>query len=412
MQHLGVIRVALTLGLFACADGATLDGSGGGTTGTGGWSGSGGATGSTVTTATAGGGGAAATTSSTGGGGAGGGTTGSTTSAGGSGSGGGGDVISPTVVDLTPADGTMAVLSSSQIDVTFSEPMDPATITVSASTSCSGTVQLSRDDFSTCVPIAGGAVSQDDTTFTLTPSGALASLELYKLRVTTGAMDLGGNQLLQTFESSGFSVAFRHTVVIDGVNDFVPASDAFATSTAGNQLYVTHDETDLFVGLSSPDIAPAGAGNKFVYFLFSVDGAFAQGSALSSDGKAKFGVGKKMTYHYKERIVGGTYKEYRIGDASGWTADWGAQNKSSFVGTGFLEAKIALAELGGSPPSSLSVTAYTVDYTGDANNGWLYNMFSGATDGSGATPRDLVQYVGLTLPASVVPNAPTHLQAF
>lgn len=412
MRHPGVMKVALTLGLVACADGTTLDDGGGGTAATGTWSGSGGGT-TTATTSGAGAGGAGNTTttsSSGGGGGQGGSTTSTTTSAGGSGS-GGGDVTPPTVVDVTPGDGTMAVLSSSKVSVTFSEPMAPASVTASANASCSGSIQLSKDDFLSCVPIVGGAVTEDDLTFTLTPTAALASLGTYKVRVTTGATDAAGNGLAQAFESNGFATAFRHTVVMDGVNDFFPMSDAFATSTAGNQLYVTHDETDLFVGLSSPDIAPGSAGNKFVYFLFSVDGALASGNTLSSDGKAKFGAGKAMTFHYKERIAGGTYKEYRVGDTSGWTADWGTQNKSSFVATGFLEAQIALSELGASP-SSVSVTAFTIDYAGDAGSGWLYNMFTGATDGSGAAPRDLVKYVGLTLPASAAPNDATHLKSF
>lgn len=415
MRHLGILSVALILESVACADGSNLDdGTGAGSTSTGEWSGGGPTTGST-SSGSDGGGGAAGTTVSTGSTGSSstGGEGGATTSSTGGGGTGGGDVSPPTVDGVTPADGAMAVLSSSKIEVTFSEPMDPASVTASANASCSGSVQVSSDGFSSCVPIAGGATTLDDVTFTLTPSAPLGSLKQYKVRVTTSATDAAGNALVQAFETAnGFSSAFRHTVVVDGINDFFPMSDAIATSTAGTQLYVTHDETDLFVGLSSPDIAPAGAGNKFVYFLFSTDAALAAGNTLSSDGKAKFGTGKAMTYHYKERIAGGTYTEYRIGNASGWTTDWGTQNKTSFVASGFLEARIALAELGGASPSSVAVTAYTVDYAGDSNNGWLYNMISGATDGSGVTPRDLVQYVGLDLPGPVAPNDAGHIKSF
>ncbi|HHH26836.1 MAG TPA: hypothetical protein ENK57_00585 [Polyangiaceae bacterium] len=62
------------------------------------------------------------------------------------------------------------------------------------------------------------------------------------------------------------------------------------------------------------------------------------------------------------------------------------------------------------------MTAYTVDYTvdyaGDDGNGWLYNMLAGATDGSGASPRDLYGYLGLTLRTSSAPNAPSFVQVF
>lgn len=58
------------------------------------------------------------------------------------------------------------------------------------------------------------------------------------------------------------------------------------------------------------------------------------------------------------------------------------------------------------------VTAYSVDYDGDGGNGWLYNMLAGATDGSGAQPRDVVRYIGLDLPASAVPSDVSHLHSF
>ncbi len=412
MRHQGILTVALVFGA-ACADGLNSDGSGGGGSSTGDW------TGSTASSSASGSGSSRASASTSG-------ASTTTTSAtsssaessssaggGGTGGGGGGDETPPTVVSVTPVEGATAVLSLTKLTVTFSEAMAPGSITATTNSTCSGSVQISSDDFSSCVPVTGGATTSDDITFTLSPTAALGSLGQYRIRVTAGATDPAGNALSPAFQSGvGFQVGFRHTVTIDGINDFFPMSDTFATSTAGTELYVTHDETDLFVGLSSPDIAPQSAGNKFVYFLFSTDPSLVTGNALSSDGKARFGTNKAMTWHYKERIAGGTYSEYRVGDPAGWANDWGTQNKASNVATGFLEARIALSELGGAAPASLSVTAYTVDYAGDGGNGWLYNMFAGATDGSGAQPRDVVRHVALTLPAALVPNDASHLATF
>ncbi len=405
MRHIGLITVLLAAnvscaegGRFEAAGGADVDWSAGATGG--GEGGSGGSnTTSTGTSATAGGGG-------DGGGGA------SSQTSGGGGV-GGGDETPPTVLAVWPTDGAVAVPSATKVEVTFSEPMDATTLDASTDGSCSGAIQLSSDDFASCVAFSGGVVTADDLSFSLTPAAPLGSLAELRLRVTTAAQDLGGNALAQTFETpTGFRVAFRHTITIDGVNDFVASSDLVPASTAGASLYVTHDESALYVGLSSVDIAPGVAGDKFLYFLFSVDPSLATGSAVSSDGKAKFGAGKKVSYHWKERIVGGSYSEFRIGDAAGWAADWGPQNKTVFVTTGFAEAKILLTELGGAAPSSVSVTAYTVDYGGAGGDGWVYNMLSGATDGPATAPRDLVQHLRLSLPADAAPNDPSHVLPF
>lgn len=334
---------------------------------------------------------------------------------GGAGTGGGivGDTTAPEVDAISPDDGALAIAKLPTISVTFSEPMNAGTLTTGTTTLCAGTLQVSSNGFSTCVPMVGPPVTVDGETFAVTPAVPLSSLESYQIRVTTGASDLAGNSLASVFSTpAGFTVRFFHTVTIDGVNDFDPATDAIATTTAGAQLFVTHDETTLFVGLSSPAIVVGGSGNKFVYFLFSTDVQLATGHPLSSDGKAKFGASSQMAYHYKERIDGPAYSEFRIGDGAGWATDWGASGKSSFRGAGFLEASISLSELGGAPPSSVLVTAYTVDYDGAGGDGWLFNLLAGAADGSAATPRDLVTYLELGLPAAAAPNAPQKLSSF
>ena len=75
------------------------------------------------------------------------------------------------------------------------------------------------------------------------------------------------------------------------------------------------------------------------------------------------------------------------------------------------EASIALTQFG-AVPDSILITTYTVDYTGDGGNGWLYNMLDGATDGSGVSPVDLFGYVQLDLPTSLAPNHTSHLRTF
>jgi hypothetical protein len=408
----GVAKAGVAVGAaaLALAGGCTASGGDGEGPGSGGtsWSSSGGGG--------AGGDGAAAGEGGSGANGGDGGSAGMTSSGGAGGSGGGaggagGAGPAPVVLATEPADGATAVIATTTVSVTFSEAMDPATITTHSGSTCSGSVQVSADNFASCVPMAGAPSSSDQTTFELTPAAPLASAEDYAVRVTTAAEDAGGTALGATFTTpSGFTVRYFHAIVIDGANDFA-AGEQLMSSTGGATLYVSFDDVNVYVGLAHPDVQVGGGGNKFTYFLFSTDSTLATGNALSSDSKAKFGAAgtKRMAYHWKERIDGPSYSEYRIGSASDWSTDWGTGGKSAFRGAGFLEGSIALSELGN--PAQLVVTCYTVDYNGGGGDGWVYNMLSGATDGSGAAPLDLVSYLELALPTSVAPNA-TALSAF
>ncbi len=357
-------------------------------------SGAGGTGGSTAS----GGGGSGGSTASGGSGGS--------TASGGS---GGSDLTPPTVDSVSPSDGATAVAITPTVSVTFSEPMNAATITSNGA--CTGSMQVSANNFASCV--AMNVATGNDVTFDLTPPAALASATQYKIRVSTNAEDQAGNALANTYETpNGFVVRYWHTVTIDGNNDFVAGAEALATSTGVGSLYVSFDDTNLYLGLAHPDVVTGGNGNKFAYFLLSTDASLNTGNTLSSDGKAKFGAAgtSRMEYHWKERIDGPNVSEYRIGNNSDWNTDWTANGKDAFRATGYLEGSIALSELGS--PSLVIVTAYTIDYDGDGGNGWLYNMLSSASDGSGATPRDLVEFLQIDLPTSQSPNDAAHLQTF
>ena len=98
------------------------------------------------------------------------------------------------------------------ITVTFSESMDPDTITTNtADTSCSGSFQLSKcgnggsncnnaflsSNTQPCVPMTATTpvASNDNKTFTIDTSVTLAQKLFYKIKVTTGAKDRSANAL-------------------------------------------------------------------------------------------------------------------------------------------------------------------------------------------------------------------------
>ena len=97
--------------------------------------------------------------------------------------GGSSDLTPPTISSSNPSNGTTGVAVNTAISVTFSEAMDPASVTGTSFTVMTG---------STAVP---GSVNYSGTTATFTPTGSLAYSTSYTATVTTGAKDLAGNAL-------------------------------------------------------------------------------------------------------------------------------------------------------------------------------------------------------------------------
>ena len=111
------------------------------------------------------------------------------------------------VTSTSPADSDSEVSVSTTISATFSETMNTSSVTANTSgTSCSGTLQVSSDNYSTCVKMNSSPVaSNSNKTFTVTPSSILSYTTTYKIRVTSGVQDSSGNGLSSKYEtSSGF----------------------------------------------------------------------------------------------------------------------------------------------------------------------------------------------------------------
>jgi len=118
------------------------------------------------------------------------------------------DTTAPTVSSIYPTDNQSDVTITDNISVTFFEAMDNTTVTTNTSnTSCSGSFQLSSNNFSTCVKMSSSpASSNSDKTFTLDPYDNLTVSTTYLTRVTTGVKDTAGNALNSQYEtSSGFT---------------------------------------------------------------------------------------------------------------------------------------------------------------------------------------------------------------
>ena len=110
----------------------------------------------------------------------------------------------PKVTSISPSDNGSSISVTDNISITFSETMDKSSITINTSdTSCSGTVQVSSDNFSTCEQMGSSySGSNSNKTFTFDPSDNLSYLTTYKIRVTSGVKDVFGNQMESIYDLS------------------------------------------------------------------------------------------------------------------------------------------------------------------------------------------------------------------
>lgn len=110
------------------------------------------------------------------------------------------DTTPPTVTATSPTNEALNVAATAEVRVTFSEALDPATVT-------GATFTVTRGG----APIAG-AVTYAGTTATFAPSSALALDGSFLVTVSTGVTDLEGNALATAF-SWTFTTPNRPTVI-------------------------------------------------------------------------------------------------------------------------------------------------------------------------------------------------------
>lgn len=123
------------------------------------------------------------------------------------------DTIPPQVVSITPADGSNHVSLDSSIRIVFSEPIDISSIKLNRSTvNCDQPVQVSSDNFETCLPLNEPIPEKNNTMFTFVPRKKFSYLTdqtRYVVKVKQQVRDAAGNGLEEDYNMSrGFTLRF------------------------------------------------------------------------------------------------------------------------------------------------------------------------------------------------------------
>jgi hypothetical protein len=99
--------------------------------------------------------------------------------------------ISAPVLTLSPNNGAASVAADTSFVITSDDPLDTTTLTYNSTAgTCSGSVQISKDNFTNCIGITSKVASNLNRTITLTGAADLDDSTEYKMKVTTVAANL------------------------------------------------------------------------------------------------------------------------------------------------------------------------------------------------------------------------------
>jgi hypothetical protein len=145
------------------------------------------------------------------------------------------DKTSPNVLSTDPGDKATEVDINTSISATFSEPMNPLTLTPNTFI-----VKLGDSN----IP---GAVSLSDTTATFKPSSKLSFSTSYAATLTTSVRDLAGNPLptyIWSFDTR--ERAWGTAILIENNNDFPASNPQVTMDGSGNAMAIWVQGNDIW----------------------------------------------------------------------------------------------------------------------------------------------------------------------
>ena len=166
-----------------------------------------------------------------------------------------------TVTSFAPADGVGAIRPVTPVAFTFSQAMLPASLTSQITAGpCTGSLQLSRDNFATCLAFTttGPTMTAGDTVATLVPEQPFVALARYRLRVTTAAAAATGIGLVAIVaQPVGFTIATDGECAAQLVISQVYGGGGNAGAP------ILHD----FIELHNPGPTPVDLAGKAIQFV-------------------------------------------------------------------------------------------------------------------------------------------------
>jgi hypothetical protein len=137
------------------------------------------------------------------------------------------------------------------LELQFSDVMDLTTL--SGDALCKGSVRLRKQGNQLCIALKPAvAIDGRPAAYSLDLMEQLEVGQSYELTVTTDATTQDGVPLESTADVS-LQAVYRHTIKMDGANDFLPG-ETLMTSSGGYTAYIAWDRQALYLGMQGAQI--------------------------------------------------------------------------------------------------------------------------------------------------------------
>jgi len=203
---------------------------------------------------------------------------------------------------------------------------------------------------------------------------------------------------------------WKHTIVVDGVNDYYLAQEKFQTTSIGYEAFITWDDSNIYVAYSGADIGSSASANKWVFAYIDVDPGMATGPASAeryTNQAPRFPAGFGAEY----------YLRWRTDNADAAIKNWDGASWAFVTTTvtkqklgGYVELRFPRSTLGTSTRFGL----VTFMMNEQAGGEWTYaGLYSDSfVDGySPATaPKVFTKYLLIDTTTPAAPNATSRIK--
>jgi len=187
------------------------------------------------------------------------------------------DIILPTVLSTNPLNNATGVDNNKVVSLSFSEEMDPLTITASTFTLKQGTTAVT------------GTVAYSGTKATFTSASKLAVSTVYTATITTGAKDLAGNALaantVWSFTTGTVAATLGTVNLGSSINYVILAKTAItniSTTTITGDLGLSPAATSYITGFALTDATGYATSAQITGKIFAADMAAPTGINLTT----------------------------------------------------------------------------------------------------------------------------------
>ena len=170
----------------------------------------------------------------------------------------------PEVISTLPSNNEFSVNVSDNISIIFSKSMDNTSITTNIhDNKCTGTIQISSDNFSTCLQMSSNPKSSNSNkTFSLNPKNNLSYSTNYKIRVEDKVKDATGQSMMNQFETiNGFTTKTCNPTCSGLVAHYTFNGNSL-NSASDNYHAITKDNS------TQPNLVSDRNGNSFSSYKF------------------------------------------------------------------------------------------------------------------------------------------------